>query len=233
MHFPKCSNKIIQNRYEIFKNNVLFYNLQHIKSTINTNCPYSFYNRYYDLRQKKLKKLSNSANLEKKNEKLSFEQKERFIKIAQENQGMFRRIIAKKPEINFNQMEKEFLQNQYYKQQHCNYPSVNFFKPKTIFYKKSFNNSPNQRLNYNINRNNSYNILYKKNKSSINMKKLPNISTKSKKCTNNSTIKIDDSEDNSLNNLSVHANFPNYYVKKINFFNLGECSVEIILQKLK
>ena len=230
MHFPKCSNKIIQNRYEIFKNNVLFYNLQHVKSTINTNCPSSFSDRYNDLRQRNLFGLSRSTILDRKNDKKNYEKKLRYIKIAQENQGLFKRIVEKKPEINFYQMEKEFLQHQYYKQQHCNFPSVNFYKPKgSIFFK----NLQNQRSYCNFHRNHFNNVLYKnnQNKSSNNIKKLPNIDKKKNK--NNYSFSKYNSEENSLNSMSFHENFPNYFKKKVKFFEIGECSVEIILQKLK
>ena len=213
MHFPKYSNKIIQNRYEMFKNNVLFYNLQHIKSTINTNCPSSFTNRYNNLRQRNLLGLSSSF-LDKK-DKNNYDKKLKFIKIAQENQGLFKRIVEKKPDINFFQMEKEFLQNQYYKQQHCNFPSVNFFKPKGTIFQKNFKNLQNQRSYSNFHRNYLNNVLYKnnQNKSSNNIKKFPN--------------------ENSLNSLSFHEIFPNYFSKKVKFFEIGECSVEIVLQRLK
>jgi len=233
MHFPKYSNKIIQNRYEMFKNNVLFYNLNHVKSTINTNCPSSFLNRYNNiLRQRNLLGLSRSTNLDKK-DKNNYDKKLKVIKIAQENQGLFKRIVEKKPEINFFQMEKEFLQNQYYKQQHCNFPSVNFFKPKGTIFQKNFKNLQNQRSYSNFHRNYLNNVLYKnnQNKSSNNIKKFPNIN-KIKKNTNYSFSK-NSSYENSLNSLSFHEMFPNYFSKKVRFFEIGECSVEIILQKLK
>ena len=127
-------------------------------------------------------------------------------------------------------MEKEFLQHQYYKQQHCNFPSVNFYKPKgSIFFK----NLQNQRSYCNFHRNHFNNVLYKnnQNKSSNNIKKLPNIDKKKNK--NNYSFSKYNSEENSLNSMSFHENFPNYFIKKVKFFEIGECSVEIILQKLK
>jgi hypothetical protein len=216
----------------MFKNNVLFYNLQHIKSTINTNCPSSFTNRYNNLRQRNLLGLSSSF-LDKK-DKNNYDKKLKFIKIAQENQGLFKRIVEKKPDINFFQMEKEFLQNQYYKQQHCNFPSVNFFKPKGTIFQKNFKNLQNQRSYSNFHRNYLNNVLYKnnQNKSSNNIKKFPKIN-KIKKNNNNYSFSKNSSYENSLNSLSFHEIFPNYFSKKVKFFEIGECSVEIILQRLK
>ena len=50
--------------------------------------------------------------------------------MAQENLFMYKRLINKQPTYDINRYIKEYELNQYYKQNACKFPCMNFYKEK-------------------------------------------------------------------------------------------------------
>ena len=55
---------------------------------------------------------------------------DRIKSLAQENLFMLKRLLEKKSEYDKNKFQKEFEVNQRYKNNVCNYPSINFYSTK-------------------------------------------------------------------------------------------------------
>ena len=134
------------------------------------------------------------------------------MKIAQENQGILKRLYEKKSNYNFKKLEKDYLLNQYYKKNICNFPSIDFGKRDndysfckfSNYYKKPFTSKTGSIIRLNKQRN--FSVL-PKNYNKMKMKK-----------------------EISFYNINHNKNLPDNYCKNIQIEELGECSIEIITQ---
>ena len=136
------------------------------------------------------------------------------MKIAQENQGMLKRLYEKKSNLNFKKMEKDFLVSRYYKKNICEFPSIEFNK-KPLYYSSRI--SP---IQLKRNRNLSfYKIRNNKEKRDIN-------------CDENFNSKNFNSYNNNIN-CNTNIIIPSSFYKTININELGDCSIEISIQNDK
>lgn len=62
----------------------------------------------------------------KGNKTLAASSKFEIIKIAQDNQHMFKRITERRPFYSIMKWENDYEKHLYYKQKHCMFPSINF-----------------------------------------------------------------------------------------------------------
>ena len=56
-----------------------------------------------------------------------------MVDIAQENLYMYKRLKDRPPTYDMKKLLKDYIKNQYYKQNACRYPSIDFYKVKKIF----------------------------------------------------------------------------------------------------
>ena len=191
MYKRNILNKIIENQIEIHQNEIILNHLLYMKATIDNQCPETFKNKYK----------SQSVN--------------NLLKIAQENQGILKRIYEKKPYYNFQKMEKDFLTSRYYKKNICEFPSIDFNKKKNIQF---------QKINCYLK------PLYFSNKlSPIKVNRKRRISN----LINLKNYQIKDNNENILCKKKYFNNIMNNYCKKIIINELGECSIEISNQNEK
>ena len=132
------------------------------------------------------------------------------MKIAQENQGILKRLYEKKSQYSFKKLEKDYILSQYYKKNICLFPSIDFGKRdndsfyKISNYKKPFTSKTGSIIRLNKQRN--FSVL-PKNYNKMKMKK-----------------------EISFYNINHNKNLPDNYCKNIQIEELGECSIEIITQ---
>lgn len=81
-----------------------------------------------------------------------------IIRVAQENQHMLKRIQERSSCYNVNKWERDYQMNQYYKRNHCMFPSIDFHKTLRpgisvpLFpYKRKYA-TYNDHFNYDVNR---------------------------------------------------------------------------------
>ena len=191
MHKRNILNKIIENQFEIHQNEIILNHLLYMKSTIDNQCPETFRNKF---------KSQSTNNL---------------LKIAQENQGISKRLYEKKPHYNFQKMEKDFLTSRYYKKNICEFPSIDFMKKKNLKF---------QKINCYLK------PLYFSNKlSPIKLNRRMRISNPIML----KNYRIKDNNENFYNKNNNSNNVINNYCKKIKFNELGECSIKISNQNEK
>ena len=149
------------------------------------------------------------------------------MKIAQENQGMLKRLYEKKSNLNFKKMEKDFLVSRYYKKNICEFPSIEFNKKKdNSFHKVFIYKKP---------------LYYSSRISPIQLKRNRNLSfhkirnTKEKRDTNCDEIFNSKNFNSYNNNINCNTNIiiPSSFYKTININELGDCSIEISIQNDK
>ena len=190
MYKRNILNKIIENQIEIHQNEIILNHLLYMKATIDNQCPETFKNKYK----------SQSVN--------------NLLKIAQENQGISKRLYEKKPYYNFQKMEKDFLTSRYYKKNICEFPSIDFNKKKNIQF---------QKINCYLK------PLYFSNK--LSPIKLNRIRKSNPIMLKN--YKIKDNSDSFFSKNNNSNNLINKFCKKIVINELGECSIEISNQNEK
>ena len=88
-------------------------------------------------------KLFMKENTKKINGNYNIKVKNNIKEIAQENLFMYKRLRDKQPTYDIDKILKEYDKNQYYKQNACKYPSINFFKEnkKSNILKKIYSSS--------------------------------------------------------------------------------------------
>ena len=154
------NNKPHKNKVNIskFKNNNLFFLVQQFEIKRNNMI---LYKKLLDIDKNRRKKISQNLasilNTKKKNKEIHVQNEIKTL--AQENLFMLKRLLEKTSNINNRKLKEDFEKNQEYKNNICNYPSINFYKNAKInepiiesfnFYKdKSKNNT------------NSFPIIYK------------------------------------------------------------------------
>lgn len=67
-----------------------------------------------------------------------------IIKIAQENQSMLKRLNERSSFYNVTKWEKDYQMNQYYKRNHCMFPSIDFKKSNSGVFNLTVKSSPGQ-----------------------------------------------------------------------------------------
>ena len=72
-------------------------------------------------------------NLNIRNNFISSSKKYEIIRVAQENQHMLKRIHERGSFYNVSKWEKDYERSQYYKRNHCIYPSIDFYKTQRLF----------------------------------------------------------------------------------------------------
>ena len=72
-------------------------------------------------------------NLNIRNNFISSTKKYEIIRMAQENQHMLKRINERGSFYNVSKWEKDYERSQYYKRNHCIYPSIDFYKTQRLF----------------------------------------------------------------------------------------------------
>jgi hypothetical protein len=180
------------------QNKYLKMKLCHAKPIVNSNCPESFifskskfnkincrnniYIKKPDERKENTnfyKKISinkqgnNSRKLYKpifefNNIHLNYYKKEELMDLAKENYNIYQRLNSKNSSYTLNHHLKDYEKAQYYKKNHCKYPSIDFYRTSkstssfnSIFNYCTFNNYDNI--------NNEFYNEYNKKKSSINI----------------------------------------------------------------
>ena len=132
------------------------------------------------------------------------------MKIAEENQGILKRLYEKKSNYNFKKLEKDYVVNQYYKKNICIFPSIDFGKRdndsfyRISNYKKPFTSKTGI---IRLNKKRNYSVLPK------------------------NFNKMKDKKEISFYNFNKCL--PDNYIKNIHIEELGECLIEIILQNNK
>lgn len=151
--------------------------------------------------------------------KVSYSQKENFIKIAQDNEKFCQRLSERTPYYNAKKLEREYSMNMYYKQNICEYPTVDFSKGKNVLSRSSedifiSHSPPQKQVYYALPRLNST-----LNMSNSNMQNSTCLSGRNK-IFNNDTF-----APGTNNNLS-NSN-------QVEIFRLGICNVEINFEQFK
>ena len=150
--------------------------------------------------------------------KLPYSQRENFIKIAQDNEKFCQRLSERTPYYNAKKLEREYSMNMYYKQNICEYPTVDFSKGKNILSRSSediyITHSPPQKKFYPLPRlNSTLNI------SNSNLQNSSCFSGRNR-IFNNDTFAP--GTNNNLSNLN-----------QVEIFGLGVCNVEINFEEFK
>ena len=151
---PLILNEILHKKNYEEQNKYLQKKLTKVKSLVNISCPkcYSNFlsrnpNVSYNIRLKKLSKnnLSDKGRNTKNNclevrkypsessyydkyDNLSYNKKRALLKIAIENIKLYKRLNEKKPVYNLNNFLRDYDKSQYYKSNHCKFPSIDFYK---------------------------------------------------------------------------------------------------------
>ena len=101
--------------------------------------------------------------------------KNEIIRVAQENLYMLKRLNEKTSAYNVDKWKKDYEASQYYKRNHCQYPSIDFYKTQKC---SSFGNlftglSKNSTKNdfYTKRQNSKYSLSYTNSKGNINKKR--------------------------------------------------------------
>ena len=198
MQKPLILNEILHRKNFQEQNKYLKMKLCHAKPIVNSNCPESFifskskfnkincrnniYIKKPDERKENTnfyKKISinkqgnNSRKLYKpifefNNIHLNYYKKEELMDLAKENYNIYQRLNSKNSSYTLNYHLKDYEKAQYYKKNHCKYPSIDFYRTSkstssfnSIFNYCTFNNYDNI--------NNEFYNEYNKKKSSINI----------------------------------------------------------------
>ena len=143
---PILTKKYINKQKEYLKSKIL-----HIKPIVDSTCPECYYyvkNRFkntqkntkdcfdFDEDKKKIKYNSRDKKIKNKyhplfkyeHEYLTYNKKEKLINIAIENLNIFNRLNAKKGSYNFKNQLRDYEKAQYYKKNHCKFPSIDFYR---------------------------------------------------------------------------------------------------------
>ena len=78
---------------------------------------------------------SKKPSFDFRNNFISANKKYEIIRVAQENQHMLKRINERSSFYNVAKWERDYEKSQYYKRNHCVYPSIDFYKTQKAFYK--------------------------------------------------------------------------------------------------
>jgi hypothetical protein len=134
------------------------------------------------------------------------------MKIAQENQGILKRLYEKKSQYSFKKLEKDYILSQYYKKNICLFPSIDFGKrDNDSFYKISNYKKPfiSKTGIIRLNKHRNFSVIPK------------NIN------------KMRGNKEISFYNINNSKNLQDTYYKNIQIEELGECSIEIKVQNDK
>jgi hypothetical protein len=127
------NNKPHKNKINIckFKNNNLFFVVQQFEIKRNNMI---LYKKLLDIDKNRRKKISQNLapilNTKKKNKEIHVQNEIKTL--AQENLFMLKRLLEKASNINNRKLKEDFEKNQEYKNNICNYPSINFYKNAKI-----------------------------------------------------------------------------------------------------
>ena len=180
MQKPLILNEILHRKYFQEQNKYLKMKLCNAKPIVNSNCPESFifskskfnkinyrnniYIKKPDERKENTnfyKKISinkqgnNSRKLYKpifefNNIHLNYYKKEELMDLAKENYNIYQRLNSKNSSYTLNHHLKDYEKAQYYKKNHCKYPSIDFYRTSkssssfySIFNYCTFNNYDN------------------------------------------------------------------------------------------
>jgi len=213
MQKPLILNEILYRKHFQEQNKYLKMKLCNAKPIVNSNCPESFIfskNKFNKINirnniyikktdEKKentkfYKKISinkqgnNSRKLYKpifefNNIHLNYYKKEELMELAKENYNIYQRLNSKNSSYTLNKHLKDYEKAQYYKKNHCKYPSIDFYRTSkstssfnSVFNYCTFNNYDNI--------NNKFYNEYNRNKSCLNIYQNENNKERQKKMNN-------------------------------------------------
>ena len=118
---------------EIWVNNFISNFLILVQNINNNKINSKLYKRLYEIESKGYKTIFGKIfeNIENKGKSKNITFIKNSIKeIAQENLYMYKRLREKQPTYDMKKLLKDYKKNQYYKQNACRYPSIDFYKEK-------------------------------------------------------------------------------------------------------
>jgi len=117
---------------EIWVNNFIYFLVKNLnRNRINSK----LYKRLFEIESKGYKTVFGKIfeNYENKGNSQNITYIKNSIKqIAQENLYMYKRLRDKQPTYDMDKLLKDYTKNQYYKQNACRYPSIDFYKEKKL-----------------------------------------------------------------------------------------------------
>ena len=158
MQKPLILNEILHRKYFQEQNKYLKMKLCNAKPIVNSNCPESFIfskskfnkinyrNNIYIKKPDERKENSNfykkiSINKQGNNSRklykpifefnnihLNYYKKEELMDLAKENYNIYQRLNSKNSSYTLNHHLKDYEKAQYYKKNHCKYPSIDFYR---------------------------------------------------------------------------------------------------------
>ena len=154
MSKPLEINRVLSKLFRNEKEEYLKSRIRQMKPTIDSKCPESFYyiqNRFSKTQKNNWngRKINIDTNIPKKitfnsrpkknrtkyrplfkyeHDFLSFSRKEELINMAMENLNIYNRLNSKKGSYNLKNHLKDYERAQYYKKNHCKFPSIDFYR---------------------------------------------------------------------------------------------------------